>query len=170
MKGKEREMKRIVILLTVMLPFMVNFVSASAEQYQMPKEGRTNYVIYYTGRLLASMNMGDVGSQALVELVGVSRNTDGQKYFDNMAVRCLVYRETVAGKLRAYGSCTETDIDGDKVFATFDSAVMIHTIIGGTGKYKGISGSEPYTWKGLPEAGEGLTTSIADLKVTWQFK
>lgn len=103
MKGKEREMKRIVILLTVMLPFMVNFVSASAEQYQMPKEGRTNYVIYYTGRLLASMNMGDVGSQALVELVGVSRNTDGQKYFDNMAVRCLVYRETVAGKLREIG-------------------------------------------------------------------
>jgi len=155
-------------LATIILLFLNQGVSA--QQLQMPQQGTTTYVIYYTGRSLASLNMGEVGSGTLLELVGITRNTSGQKFFDNMTVRCMVYREVVGGKLRANGSCTETDSDGDKAFTTFDSGTMIHTLIGGTGKYKGISGTEPYTLKGLPPPGEGLTASIADHKVTWQFK
>ncbi len=39
--------------------------------------------------------------------------------------------------------CVETDKDGDNVFTTFDD--NNHYLMGGTGKYKGITGTVPYT-------------------------
>ena len=143
---------------------------ASAEKLQMPQQGTATYVTYYTSRSLANLDMGEVGSEALLELVGITRNTDGQKFFDNMAVRCIFYREAVGGKVRGNGACIETDSDGDKVFTTFDAAALVHTLIGGTGKYKGISGTAPYTVNRLPAPGEGLGAISVDHKVTWQFK
>jgi hypothetical protein len=160
------------LLKLALAAFILLFLNqvVSAQQLQMPQQGTTTYVTYYTGRSLANLNMGEVGSGGLAELVGITRNTDGQKFFDNMSVRCIVYRETVGGKGKANGACIETDSDGDKVFTTFETGTMTHILIGGTGKYKGISGTEPYTLKYLPAPGEGLTASIADHKVTWQFK
>jgi hypothetical protein len=157
-----------VTLVVVMLLFLNQGVSA--QQLQIPKQGTASYVTYYTGRSLTSLNMGEVGSEALGEIVGITRNTDGQKFFDNMTVRCILYSQTLGGKRKANGACTETDSDGDKVFTTFDSGTMMHTLIGGTGKYKGISGTAPYTSKVLPPPGEGLSASIVDHKVTWEFK
>jgi len=50
------------------------------------------------------------------------------------------------------------------------AGALVHTLIGGTGKYKGISGTAPYTVKRLPAPGEGLGAISVDHKVTWQFK
>jgi len=155
-------------LAAVILLFLNQGVSA--QQLQMPKQGSTTYVTYYTGRSFASLDMGEVGSEALAEIVGITRNTDGQKFFDNMTVRCILYREVLGGRFKANGACTETDSDGDKVFTTFDSVTRVHTLIGGTGKYKGISGTVRYTSKVLPAPGEGLTASIVEHKATWEFK
>ncbi len=164
-------MKKSILVFGLSLTLLVFSGSdVLSQQQQMPKQGTTTYVTYYTGRSLTSLNMGEVGSEALGEIVGITRNTDGQKFFDNMAVRCILYRQTLGGKGKANGACTETDSDGDKVFTTFDSGTMMHTLIGGTGKYKGISGTAPYTSKVLPPPGEGLTASIVDHKVTWEFK
>jgi hypothetical protein len=134
---------------------------------KLPQQGTASYATYYTSRPLTSIDMGEVGSQALVELVGITRNTSASKAFDNMSVRCVLYRETAAGKVKVSGSCTETDTDGDKVFSTFDTTA--HTVIGGTGKYKGISGSAPYTASPLAAPGPGLAASVVEHKVSWQF-
>ena len=87
-----------------------------------------------------------------------------------MSVRCLFYREAVGGKDKGSGACTETDSDGDKVFSTFDAGTRIHTLIGGTGKYKGISGTAPITVTPLPAPGPGLGAIVVEHRVTWQFK
>ncbi len=160
--------KLAIVALAVMLPFF-NHV-ATADKPQIPQQGTANYVIYYTSHSLANLDMAEVGSKALLELVGITRNTDGQKLFDNMSVRCLFYREVVDGKIKGSGACTETDSDGDKIFTTFDAGAQVHTLIGGTGKYKGISGTAPYTRNPLPAPGQGLGAQIVDHKVTWQFK
>ncbi len=157
------------VVLAVGIPLSLNQV-ASAEKLQMPQQGTATYVTYYTSRSLANLDMGEIGSEALLELVGVTRNTDGQQFFDNMTVRCLFYREAVSGKVKGSGACIETDGDGDKVFTTFDAGALVHTLIGGTGKYKGISGTAPYTVHRLPAPGEGLGAVSVDHKVTWQFK
>ncbi len=135
---------------------------------QIAQQGTATYVTYYTSRPLANLDMGESGSHTMGELVGATRNTGGSKAFDNMGVRCLFYSMTVGGKPKASGACTETDSEGDKVFTTFEAG--IHTLIGGTGKYKGISGTAPYTISPLPAPGQGLGASAVEHKVTWQFK
>jgi hypothetical protein len=154
--------------LATVIPLSLIQVAWAADKPQISQQGTATYVTYYTSRPLANLDMGESGSQALVELLGGTRNTGGSRVFVNMGVRCLLYSETVGGKSKASGACTETDSDGDKVFTTFDSGA--HTLIGGTGKYKGISGTAPYTFSPLPAPGQGLGASVVEHKVTWQFK
>jgi len=166
----EDEMKRLAkAALTAVMLISLNQV-VSAQQLQIPQQGTTTYVTYYTSRFLSSLNMGEIGSPWLGELVGITRNTDGQKIFDSMTVRCIYYFENVSGSRKHNGACIETDSDGDKVFTTFEGETMTHTLIGGTGKYIGISGTAAYTSKQLPAPGEGLTANITEHKVTWKLK
>lgn len=143
---------------------------AWAEQVQMPRQGTTTYVTNYTTHFLSTLNMGEIGSDSVAELIGTTRNSDGQKFFDNMAVRCVEFLEVRSGSHNFKGACIQTDRDGDKVFTTFDSETMTHTLIGGTGKYKGISGTAAYTTKSLPPPEKGLGAIMDQYKVTWRYK
>jgi hypothetical protein len=135
---------------------------------KLPPQGIASYVSYYTARPLSVVDMGELGSQAVSELVGLTRNTGGvAKAFDNMSARCISHRETLGGRTRIAGSCIETDNDGDKVFTTFEGTS--HTIVGGTGKYKGLTGVASYTVVPAPPAAPGVNVFAADHKVTWKF-
>jgi hypothetical protein len=70
------------------------------------------------------------------------------------------------------GACVLTDSDGDKIFSTFDTrdtdksqpemSCGTHIITGGTGKYKGITGSEPFACITMPAlAGPGGGGAVA---------
>jgi len=142
----------------------------AADKLQIPQQGSANYVTYYVTHPLTSLNMGEAGFRALVEAVGITRNMDGKPLFDKMAVRCLFYSEVVGGKAAGNGACTETDGDSDEVFTTFDAAAKVHTLRGGTGKYKGISGRATYTLSTLPAPGPGWGAIMVEHKLTWQFK
>ena len=58
------------------------------------------------------------------------------------------------------GACVLADSDGDKIFSTFDTRDLDksqpemdcgrHIITGGTGKYAGITGSEPFACITMP--------------------
>lgn len=144
--------------------------TAMADKAQMPKQGTATYVTYYTSHSPASLDMSGVGEEALWELVGITSNADGQKLFDSMSVRCLYFHTAVGGKVGGVGACTETDMDGDKIFTTFDVAARVHTLIGGTGKYKGISGTAPHTVIRLSAPDQGLGATEVEHNVTWQFK
>lgn len=142
---------------------------ASAEVARLAAQGSATYVTYYSTQVLNSLDMGEASSGTVLQFTGINRNAEGSKAFDNMAVRCVAYNETQAGKVQVSGSCVETDADGDKVFVTF--AAGAHTIVGGTGKYKGISGSAPYTVVGrLPSTGPGIGALVVEHRVSWQFK
>lgn len=141
------------------------------DKIQIAPQGSTSYVTYYTTQPLGMLDLGDAASNGvLVQMTGVTRNLSGQKAFDNMSVRCVGYHETLAGKLQAQGSCVEIDAEGDKVFATYVAGV--HTLIGGTGKYKGISGTAPFAViSRLPSTGAGIGVAIAvEHKVSWQVR
>ena len=75
-----------------------------------------------------------------------------------------------------------TDNDGDQIFSTFDTrdtdksqpemSCGTHIITGGTGKYKGITGSEPFACITMPAlAGPGGYTAM-DIphNTTWEIK
>jgi hypothetical protein len=86
------------------------------------------------------------------------------------------------GKKYIDGACALTDKDGDVIFSTFDTRDLdrsqpqmncgTHIITGGTGKYKGISGREPFSCDAMPKlAGTGRYFAL-DIphNTTWEIK
>ena len=80
------------------------------------------------------------------------------------------------------GACVLADADGDKIFSTFDTRDLdksqpeldcgTHIITGGTGKYAGITGSEPFDCVAMPNlAGAGGYTAM-DIphNTSWEIK
>jgi hypothetical protein len=83
-----------------------------------------------------------------------------------MHAHCLMLSAIIGGKSSVSGACTETDRDGDHVFTSFDSAA--YKLIGGTGKYKGISGSALYSVTPEPSAEPGRYGYV--MKHTWTIQ
>jgi hypothetical protein len=143
------------------------FCAAPAEAAEFPKTGSAEYDTYYAGNVVAKMDSG-VGTGAIVDETGITRNVKGEGPFHDMSVRCLYHWSVVGQTNHLNGSCVETDKDGDNVFTTFDD--KNHYLIGGTGKYKGITGTVPYTVIALHETVGGGTAWIVNHKATWEIK
>jgi hypothetical protein len=130
----------------------------------VPSSGQTTYVTHY-GLVINTEYLGDGASESLVEMTGVSRNAVGQSAFDEIPAHCLMLSATIAGKPSFSGARTETDRDGDHVFTSFDGGG--YKLIGGTGKYKGISGSALYSVTQEPSIQPGRYGYVMKHDVTW---
>jgi hypothetical protein len=138
--------------------------SAAAE---FAKTGSAEYDTYYVYDTVAKIDSG-VGTGAITDFTGITRNVKGEGPFHDMSVRCLGHYTLVGETYHFNGSCVETDKDGDNVFTTFDD--KNHYMIGGTGKYKGITGTVPYTVVELHETVGGRWAHIINHKATWEIK
>jgi hypothetical protein len=63
------------------------------------------------------------------------------------------------------GACSETDSDGDVIFSSFDGDAR--KLIGGTGKYKGISGSARNVPTPQPSTKPGTIAYSVRQEVAW---
>jgi hypothetical protein len=145
-----------------------NASGAAAQVAKLPPSGTTHFTTYFSVHPAHVVEMVDNSSITVAELVGITVNPDGEPYFDNMVVHCLVTIRVVKGEQDLYGACKETDKDGDYTSTTFDSKA--HYFIGGTGKYKGITGQAPFTVESLPAPGENLGALIIPHEVTWKLE
>ena len=150
---------------------------------EMPKKGSTSYTTHYVFRPLGITEIRDVGKVTALMLVGTTENTKGEAFFDKMDVKCYAIK-VEGGTPYLDGACVSADADGDRVFSTFDSRELdksqpdmicgTHTITGGSGKYKGITGSEPFACKFVKETppGEPYVDYRVDVShnVTWEIK
>jgi hypothetical protein len=143
------------------------FCTAQASAAEFPKSGQAEYDTYYVFDTLAKIDSG-AGSAAVADITGINRNVKGEGPFNDMSQQCLGYWSLVGEKRDFTGSCVETDKDGDNVFTTFDN--KNHYFAGGTGKYKGITGTIPYTVTELHDAAGGRKASIVNHKATWEIK
>ena len=126
------------------------FCAAPAAAAEFPKTGSAEYDTYYVDNTVEKIDSG-AGTGVIGEETGITRNVKGEGPFHDMSVRCL-YHWSVVGETNHFnGSCVETDKDGDNVFTTFDD--KNHYLMGGTGKYKGITGTVPYTFRGTSRGG-----------------
>ena len=146
---------------------LLTFCAAPAAAAEFPKTGSAEYDTYYADNTVAKIDSG-VGSGSIVDSTGITRNVKGEGPFHDMSVRCLYHQSLVGETYHYNGSCVETDKDGDSVFTTFDDTH--HYLMGGTGKYKGITGTAPYTVVGLHDAVGGRTAEIVNHKITWAIK
>jgi hypothetical protein len=94
--------------------------------------------------------------------------------FDGTTGRCLGYGRysEESGAVKETGRCTMVDTDGDQISEEYDVDVagpddnnpIKVTLLGGTGKYKGISGTLTSTVEMWPALGKGDTMWAGDYK------
>ena len=148
----------------------------------MEKKGTTPYVTHFIFRPVQSLEVPGLGTATLLEALGTTSNMKGEKMLDKMSARCTALSVDSGPKKYIDGACVLADADGDKIFSTFDTRDVdksqpamncgTHVITGGTGKYKGITGSEPFACNGMPAlAGAGGYTAM-DIphNTTWEIK
>ena len=146
------------------------------------KKGTTSYVTHFVFRPLMSIDIPGVGTATALEAIGTTENMKGEAMLDKMSAQCTGVSVASGDKNYIDGACVLADKDGDKIFSTFDTRDLdksqpemncgTHIITGGTGKYAGITGREPYACVAMPAlAGPGGYTAM-DIphNVTWEIK
>jgi hypothetical protein len=156
-------MKSMLISMAVVLTLCA--VPAAAAEF--PKTGSAEYDTYYVENTVAKIDSG-VGAGSIVDGTGITRNVKGEGPFHDMSVHCLYHMSSVGEAFHSNGSCVETDKDGDNVFTTFDD--KNHYLMGGTGKYKGITGTVPYTVMELKGPVGDRAAYVVNHKATWEIK
>ena len=145
------------------------------------KKGTTPYVTHFIFRPVQSLEVPGLGTATLLEALGTTQNMKGEKMLDKMSARDALSVDS-GPKKYIDGACVLADADGDKIFSTFDTRDVdksqpamncgTHIITGGTSKYAGITGSEPFACKGMPApAGAGGYTAM-DIphNTAWEIK
>jgi hypothetical protein len=140
-------------------------------------------VTHSTFRPLVSIDVPGVGKVTSLEATGPTENTKGEKTFDKMNAQCAAVSVESSDKKYIDGACVLTDNDGHKVFSTFDTRDLdrsqpkmdcgTHIITGGTGKYAGITGREPFSCKEVPMSvggPPGATAMDIEHNTTWEIK
>jgi hypothetical protein len=133
----------------------------------IPEKGTTRYVTHFVFRPLGTVETPGIGKVTALEASGPTENMDGQTMLHGMQANCMAVNIESGDKKYIDGACALTDNDGDVVFSTFDTRELdksqpemdcgTHIITGGTGKYTGITGREPFkcismpTPEGVPE-------------------
>jgi hypothetical protein len=146
------------------------------------KKGTTPYVTHFIFLPLKSIDIQGLGTASLLEAVGTTQNMNGEKMLDKMSAHCTALSVASGDKKYIDGACVLADSDGDKIFSTFDTRDIdksqpkmdcgTHIITGGTGKYAGITGTEPFACIPMPAlAGAGGYTAM-DIphNTTWEIK
>jgi hypothetical protein len=148
----------------------------------MEKKGTAPYVTHFVFRPLMSIDVPDVGTVTPLEAVGTTENMKGEKMFDKMSAHCAALNVASGDKKYIDGACVLADKDGDKIFSTFDTRDLdkaqpemncgTHIITGGTGKYKGITGTEPFACIAMPAlaGGSGYTAMDIPHNTSWEIK
>jgi hypothetical protein len=159
---------RFLLLMTV-LPLAPITVLAG----ETPKEGTDSFTNTW---LLTTTNPMKVGDRTLgtYEINGVHQNVQGDATTD-MGMRCLGIYDDLAGEAlqREHGACTFTDNDGDKIMATYERKTAdggVETLVAGTGKFAGISGTGEWTVLKFPlKSDVKLSRGVVSEKVHWKI-
>ena len=172
---------KIALLSGAVLAF-APWVSLADPVTPLPPKGNAPYVTHFIFRPLMSLDEAGVVKAAVLEAVGTTRNLKGEKMLDKMAARCVALNVETDDKKYIDGVCVLADSGGDKIVSTFDTRDIdksqptlncgTHIIVGGTGKYKGITGREPFSCEAMPAlAGPGGYTAL-DIphNTDWEIK
>ena len=71
---------------------VLTFCAAPAVAAEFPKTGSAEYDTYYVYNTVAKIDSG-VGTGAITDLTGITRNVKGEGPFNDMSVRCLLSLE-----------------------------------------------------------------------------
>ncbi|ACL57623.1 conserved hypothetical protein [Methylobacterium nodulans ORS 2060] len=171
-----------LVRVAVLSGLIVTVVPGIAFGESIGTSGTAPYVTHFVFRPLTSIDIPGLGSVTPLEAVGTTQNLKGEAMLDKMSAHCMALNVSSGDKKYIDGACVLADKDGDKIFSTFDTRDVdktqadfscgTHIITGGTGKYDGITGREPFACNVMPAlAGPGGYTAM-DIphNTTWEIK
>ncbi len=164
--------KTLVILVAVLF----GWSAMAAEPLPVPKEGTTSGTAVFVGTM-KGLPLGKDKVQVSYDVTGVVVSDSGEGLLHGASVRCL------GGMLVAGGafddetnSCVYTRPDGDQIFTTSkvsgkqgQAAKGTFTIVGGTGKMTGITGSGEFTRTSVRPVAEGGSLSYARSRSSYKL-
>ena len=137
----------------------------------LPASGAARLAAYAVCRSLAIVDMGPVGSNSSAECTGIVKTRDGSKLLDNLAIRCLEESKARVEGYKFTGTCVQTDGDGDKLFMTYEGPEGGDIVLlGGTGKYKDMTGKGTWTVADAPGNNASLFAFTLSYDVSWTLK
>ena len=145
--------------------------SAFAAGAALPRTGSVKHAASTVCRSLGGVDLGEAGSNTSADCVGIVKNKDGAKLLDNLAIHCL--EESVARKsgYKFTGTCVETDGDGDKLYLAYEGPESGPLeVLGGTGKYKGLTGKGQWKVTDAPGNTANLFAFTLDYEFDWTFE
>jgi hypothetical protein len=160
------------VLGTIFLPIaLIELCAPASASEALPENGAAKLAAYQVCHPLAVVDMGPAGSEASTECNGIVKNLDSQKLPDNLAIRCLEDTSARPEGYKYFGTCVQTDGDGDKLFMTYEGSKSGQIKwIGGTGKYKDVSGSGNLGVVVAPGDTSSLSAYTLNYDVTWTNK
>ncbi len=174
-----REIKRLPPLRTALIAVACGLgpcLDAVAGQVEkLPPSGKAKFQVSYVQWAPArEIALGDAAGIGAMEIVGITRNTEGKSWFDRMTEHCSgQYYWGDHNPAAGNGTCLYVDADGDKVMvnwtitAPYDGTKQI---VGGTGKYAGITGQGTYDGTPLKAPAEGMDIFLTDVELDFLFK
>ena len=160
------------VLGTIVLPIALIALCAPASASDaLPENGAAKLAAYQVCHPLAAIDMGSAGSESAIECNGIVKNLDSQKLPDNLAIHCLEDTSARPERYRYFGTCVQTDADGDKLFMTYEGSKSGQIKwFGGTGKYKDVDGSGNLSVVVTPGGTSSLFAYTLNYDVTWTRK
>ena len=139
---------------------------------ELPPEGPIDSIFTWTERQQSMTTAGGMEAFTAEDFLVVSAASPGS-VLDGLAGRCLSAgdQSPTGAAYQARGACTFTDESGDQIFETFETKNGAGTakLIGGTGKYKGITADYTFTtsYFGSPAAGvwQGIGRKTGTYKI-----
>jgi hypothetical protein len=138
----------------------------------MPKEGTDSVTNTWMITSATTLKVGD-HSLTIIELSGITRNDAGGPMFNNMGFHCIGTTEITGSAEHGQGACTWTDKDKDQVLDNYESkggGVGHSTIVAGSGKFAGISGTSEWTVQFPIPADDKFNRGIGSEKIHWKLQ
>jgi hypothetical protein len=152
----------------------VSLSAAAGEVEKLPQSGKAKFQVSYVQWTGRDIQLDDKAGFGTFEFAGITRNVDGKPWFDRMTEHCTgQYYFDEKGLAPTNGSCLYVDADGDKVMINWTdtgSNAGKKQVVGGTGKYAGITGQGTYKGTDLKDPAEGMDLWLTDVDLDFQMK
>jgi hypothetical protein len=146
-------------------------LASAANAAPLPKAGSVKHAAYVVCRSAAAVDLGPVGSNTSADCTGIVRTPDRAQPFDNLALHCLEESRARKEGYKFTGSCVETDGEGDKLFLSYEGPESGPVeVLGGTGKYKGITGKGQWRVADAPGNTASLFAFTLDYDFAWTIE
>jgi hypothetical protein len=162
-------------LTMLMFTFILLGTAGFAFGAEMAKEGSGTGIIYYT----STSQVHAQGKENFVvnyDARGVSATDDETSPFYMSTDQCIGSLKAIKGEFKDSGLCTFTRPDDDKIYLSYEAAGKLgtpvkgtYTLVGGTGKCTGMTGSGEFTRTPLKGPAKGIGASVSKSTGSWKI-